>query len=133
MYFSYGMHWCANIVTGPDGDASAVLLRGGRVIVGIDLARQRRGTVAERGLARGPACLTQALGIAGEHNGVDLLAGGELRLETTTAKPAEVAAGPRVGVSCAAEFPWRFWVTGDETVSAYRRSPRVRGVTVREP
>ena len=64
VYFSYGMHWCANLVVGPEGTASAVLLRAGRVVEGVELARSRRGDrVSDRALARGPACLTQALGI----------------------------------------------------------------------
>jgi DNA-3-methyladenine glycosylase len=132
VYFSYGMHWCANVVTGPDGEASAVLLRSGRVVEGADLARRRRGAkVADRSLARGPACLTQALAVTRESNGVDLLAGGALRLEAPRREAAdhggtqaEVADGPRVGISTAADVHWRFWVAGDETVSAYRRSPR---------
>lgn len=124
VYFSYGIHWCANVVTGPDGTASAVLLRAGRVTEGHALARERRGpAVAERSLARGPACLTQALGIDRASGGVDLTAGGELRLERGT-PPTGMSTGPRVGVSRAADAPWRFWVTGDPTVSAYRRSPR---------
>ncbi len=70
VYFSYGMHWCANVVAGPDGTATAVLLRAGRVVEGHDLARERRGPrVADRSLARGPACLTQALGIGRQHDG----------------------------------------------------------------
>ncbi len=125
VYLSYGMHWCANIVTGPAGEASAVLLRSGRVVEGADLARHRRGaSVRDRSLARGPACLTSALAITRDRNGVDLLAGGPLRLEASERAVAEVASGPRVGVSTAADVEWRFWVAGDDTVSAYRRSPR---------
>jgi len=124
VYLSYGMHWCANVVTGPDGAASAVLLRAGRVVLGHDLARSRRGPgVADRALARGPACLTRALAIGRTHNGLDLSPGHTLSLEPGPRLHA-VSVGPRVGVSRAAEVPWRFWVTGDETVSAYRRSPR---------
>jgi DNA-3-methyladenine glycosylase len=124
VYFSYGMHWCANVVTGPDGTASAVLLRAGRVVEGHDLARSRRGArVSERGLARGPACLTQALGIGRAHDGADLTAGGALGLEPGV-PPSSVSTGPRVGVSRAPDVRWRFWATGDETVSAYRRSAR---------
>jgi DNA-3-methyladenine glycosylase len=123
-YFSYGMHWCANLVCGSEGTSSAVLLRAGRVVDGLDLARRRRGArTRERDLARGPARLTMALGIDGAANGVDLLAGGSLRLEPADG-PDGVSRGPRVGVSRAADRPWRFWLTDDETVSAYRRSPR---------
>ncbi len=125
VYFSYGMHWCANIVTGPEGEASAVLLRAGRVVEGIDLARARRGErTAVRSLARGPATLTQALGVGRDHNATDLLSGGSLRLEARPGSAPPVSTGPRVGVSVAADVGWRFWVTGDETVSAYKRSPR---------
>jgi DNA-3-methyladenine glycosylase len=130
VYLSYGLHWCANIVTGPPGEASAVLLRSGRVVEGSELARLRRGpSVADRSLARGPACLTRALAITHACNGADLLGGGPLRLEPDPAgpqatAPPRLACGPRVGVSSAADVAWRFWTAGDETVSAYRRSPR---------
>jgi DNA-3-methyladenine glycosylase len=124
VYFSYGMHWCGNVVTGPDGEASAVLLRAGRVVEGLDLARTRRGPrVTDRSLARGPACLMQALGLDRGADGVDLLDGGAVRLEA--GDPVDdVANGPRVGVSREPDRPWRFWLSGDETVSSYKRSPR---------
>jgi DNA-3-methyladenine glycosylase len=126
VYFSYGMHWCANIVCGPVGRASAVLLRAGQVVAGADLARARRGSpVADAALARGPACLTQALGIDKSHNGVDLVVDDAFRLRPGGPMPASaISQGPRVGVSVAHEVNWRFWLTGDETVSAYKRSPR---------
>lgn len=121
VYFSYGMHWCANVVVGESGRASAVLLRAGEVVDGVDLARSRRGErVVDRSLARGPACLTQALGIGREHDGMDLR--GHLTLPSTP--PPDVSVGPRVGVTLAHDVPWRFWVTGDRTVSSYKRSPR---------
>lgn len=128
VYRSHGIHWCANLVTGPDGEASAVLLRAGRVVAGVDLARTRRGSgVADRSLARGPGCLTRALGIDGQHDGADLLDGGPLCLEPDVAtRRPPVSLGPRVGVTLAPDRPWRFWISGDETVSAYRRSPRAR-------
>jgi DNA-3-methyladenine glycosylase len=123
-YFSYGMHWCANLVCGPDGTASAILLRAGRVVDGLALARRRRGhRITGRDLARGPARLTVALGIDGTANGVDLLGHGALRLEPAD-RTVALSQGPRVGVSQAADRPWRFWRTDDETVSPYRRSPR---------
>jgi DNA-3-methyladenine glycosylase len=128
VYFSYGMHWCANIVCGDAGTASAVLLRSGRVVEGVPLARARRGpAVVDHRLARGPATLTQALGLGREHNEVDLLGGdGRVRLlpPRTPVIPGAVSSGPRVGVSAAADRPWRFWLSGDATVSAYRRSTR---------
>ena len=74
VYFVYGMHWCANIVCGPPGRPSAVLIRAGEVVAGIDAARQRRPAAKQdRELARGPARLAQALGLSGTDNGVDLL------------------------------------------------------------
>jgi DNA-3-methyladenine glycosylase len=121
VYFSYGMHWCANVVVGEVGRASAVLLRAGEVVAGVELARSRRGErVVDRSLARGPACLTQALGIDRRHDGLDL--SGHLVLPEEPM--SEVERGPRVGVSVAHEVPWRFWVPGDRTVSSYKRSPR---------
>jgi DNA-3-methyladenine glycosylase len=125
VYFSYGMHWCANVVCGPEGKASAVLLRAGRVVDGAELARTRRppGT-PDRSLARGPACLTQALGVGRDHNAVDLLASDHVWLTPRGDAAAAVVAGPRVGVSAAADRPWRFWIGDDPTVSAYKRSPR---------
>ena len=125
-YLSYGMHWCCNVVTGVDGHASAVLLRAGRVVRGTELARSRRGErVKDTALARGPGCLRQALGLGKEHNGADLLTSGELRLEPPDGgTDHEVRSGHRVGVTLAHDVPYRFWVAGDPTVSAYKRSPR---------
>ncbi len=130
VYFTYGMHWCMNVVTGPDGVASAVLLRAGEVVEGLDLARDRRGHVAHRDLARGPARLTKALGVDGSYGGVDLLdPSSSLTLSPgDPVDPARVRVGPRVGVAGAgAPTPWRFWVDGDPTVSVYRPAvPRKR-------
>lgn len=129
VYFTYGMHWCCNVVTAVDGQASAVLLRAGRVVEGLDLARARRGPrVLDRALARGPATLTETLGVTGADDGVDLLSGSGIWLHPPSggACQQEVSCGPRVGVSRAADVPWRFWIAGDETVSTYKRSPRVR-------
>ncbi len=113
VYFVYGMHHCANLVTGPDGDPGAVLLRAGEVVGGLDLARERRPGSTDRELARGPARLCRALGIGLGDNGVrpDLVPG-----DPVTA----VSTGPRVGLRHAADRPWRFWITGDPTVSTYR-------------
>jgi DNA-3-methyladenine glycosylase len=123
-YFTYGMHWCCNVVTGPDGKASAVLLRAGRVVEGVDLARTRRGErVSELSLARGPANLAQALGLGREQNGADLLSGGTVSLSPGSVS-GQVSSGPRVGISVAHETPWRFWLTGEPSVSAYKRSPK---------
>jgi DNA-3-methyladenine glycosylase len=147
VYFTYGMHFCVNMVClGEQGSASAVLLRAGAIIAGEDLARARRtrGPVAEgsegpvsegpvskgrariapRDLARGPARLCQALGIDRRLDGADVcVAGAPLRMLSGAGNPgrsAKIATGPRVGVSSAAEIPWRFWYDGDPTVSVYR-------------
>ena len=125
LYFSYGMHWAANVVCGPDGTAGGCLLRAGQVVDGVDLARERRHGAPERDLARGPGRLTQALGLAPEHRGLDLFGDGPVRLEPAEEeRTLEVASGPRVGVSQAADVPWRFWLAGSRYVSAYKRSPR---------
>jgi DNA-3-methyladenine glycosylase len=125
-YFSYGMHVCANVVCSPDGEASAVLLRAGEVVAGLDAARARRGlAVPERDLARGPARLTRALGIGLHQDGADLAA--EPFELTLPEQPVAAASGPRTGVSGAGggdQFPWRFWLPGERTVSTYRRHPR---------
>ncbi|MET7880335.1 DNA-3-methyladenine glycosylase [Micromonospora profundi] len=130
-YFVFGVHWCLNIVCGAEGEASAVLLRAGEVVDGVDIARKRRGEkVPDRDLARGPARLVVALGITASANGTSVLDGtGPLAL-TPPARPvakAAISAGPRVGVAAAHDVPWRFWITGDATVSTYRRhAPRRR-------
>ncbi len=178
VYFTYGMHFCVNVVCAGEGSVSAVLLRAGAVIEGEDLARARRSSrrpghpkkqqtspqgasppapplqapLAWRDLARGPARLCQALDIDRSLDGADLcVASSPLRLRPaqlaantggrTTARsetglaqrdgPVEaarkIASGPRVGVSMAAEVPWRFWFAGDPTVSIYRAHvPRQR-------
>ncbi len=122
VYFSYGMHWCANVVCGPDGTASAVLLRAGEVVDGVPTARARRGDRPDEALARGPANLTQALGIDRSQDGLEL--DGLLVLSPDPVPAEDVLSGPRVGVSLAHDVPWRFWLRGDRSVSAYRRSPR---------
>ena len=118
VYFTYGMHHCCNVVTGPVGTPSAVLLRAGEVVEGLDLARSRRPRSSDRDLARGPARLCQALGIGLAENGADLTAG-SLTLELGEPVDA-VSTGPRVGLRGAPERPWRYWVTGAPSVSAYR-------------
>lgn len=127
VYFTYGMHHCANVVTGVEGTASAVLLRAGEVVEGYDVARARRGGGPDRDLARGPARLCQALGLGLADNGVDLAAG-PVTLEPDEVAPRldRVATGPRVGLRQAADRPWRFWLEGEPTVSPYRPAQRRR-------
>ena len=141
VYLSHGLHLCANVVCGPEGVASAVLLRAGRVVAGEDVARRRRehpavgraprAPVANAALARGPGSLGRALGLRTEDDGGSLLAAGSRLLlsppvaeDVAAPVAAPVAAGPRVGVSTAADRPWRHWLLDDPTVSVYRRSRR---------
>jgi DNA-3-methyladenine glycosylase len=130
VYFTYGMHFCINFVCSPPGECSAVLIRAGEIVEGVDLARAARSDASDRDLARGPARLTKALGLAREDNGLDLCDGGPLTVMQRESADFTVATGPRVGVSSAAEIPWRFWIEGDKTVSAYKaHKPRVRSAT----
>ncbi|MGP9817818.1 DNA-3-methyladenine glycosylase [Glutamicibacter sp. 363] len=132
VYFSYGMHFAINFVCSPAGIASGVLLRAGEVVEGADLARTRRrarrtGTgIKDAQLARGPGNAAQALGITRpEHDGRDLYAA-PFRLSDPPQPPAQISTGPRVGVAGMAggpEFPWRFWLPGEPSVSAFRRGP----------
>ena len=134
VYFSYGMHWCTNVVCGPDGEASAVLLRAGEVVCGADVAAVRRAGIAQRDWARGPARLASALALTGDQSGADVcMPRGRVRFHAPPAHvPAgQIRTGPRVGVSGAggdaAAYPWRFWLDGEPTVSAYRPAkPRAR-------
>ena len=122
VYFTYGMHWCVNVVCQPAGVASAVLLRAGEVADGQELARARRPGVADRELARGPARLTKTLGLDRITDGTSLLdgTGPALLLPGDPVDPALIRTGPRVGVRGGADTPWRFWLDGEPTVSAYR-------------
>ncbi len=134
VYRHLGLHHCANVVTAPAGTASAVLLRAGEVVEGADLARERRERVgvvdSERQLARGPARLAVCLGLDRRANGADLTeAGGSVVVHRHDGPTLSThASGPRVGVSGAggdaAHFPWRYWLTGEPTVSAYRPAYR---------
>jgi DNA-3-methyladenine glycosylase len=128
-YFSYGMHWCANIVCGREGVAAAVLLRAGEVVAGADAASARRSTTRRPAdLARGPARLAAALGLDGAANGLDLChPDSPVRLVSMPARRSKaVRAGPRVGISVATEAPWRFWLDGEASVSAFRPGGRPR-------
>lgn len=123
-YRSYGMHVCANVACGPDGTAAAVLLRAAVVEEGLAVAWSRRGeAVPSTGLARGPGNLCSALGITLADNGIDLF-DARSPVQLHLGAPLASQAGPRVGVSQAADRPWRLWVPGRPEVSVYRRSPR---------
>jgi DNA-3-methyladenine glycosylase len=157
VYFTYGMHFCVNLVCQRAGEAAAVLLRAGRVVAGTDLAAARRTARsgassaagaraggsrrrdAQRELARGPARLCQALGIGRMQDGADVCdPHGPLRVLApagfTGLPAASVSSGPRVGVRLGAEADWRFWVADDPAVSAYRpHVPRRRDAAVPGP
>ncbi|MEO6144489.1 MAG: DNA-3-methyladenine glycosylase [Dermatophilaceae bacterium] len=131
VYFTYGMHWCANLVCGSVGAANAVLMRAGEVVEGLDVAASRRAGVIERDLARGPACLARALALGRDQNGIDTGAVDSVFVvraptggSSLGSAKASVRTGPRVGVSGpggdAAAYPWRFWLEGEATVSQYR-------------
>lgn len=108
VYRSYGIHWCMNVTTSPAGEASAVLLRGGVLTAGQAIAIGRRGR-SDR-LCDGPGKLTQALGVTGAHDGVDVLdPAGPVRLAPGPALPA--TATPRIGITRAVEVPWRWIAT----------------------
>ncbi|OLF09906.1 DNA-3-methyladenine glycosylase [Actinophytocola xanthii] len=124
VYFVYGMHFCANVVSLTDGVPGAVLLRAGEVVAGLDQARARRPAArSDAELAKGPARLTGVLGLEREHNGLDLTdQGSPVRLLAGEPVPATaIRTGPRVGVAVAVDVPWRFWVDGSPSVSTYRR------------
>jgi len=128
-YFTYGMHVCANVVCSPAGTSGGILLRAGEIIAGRELAAARRHTSRSSvDLARGPARLTVALGITLADGGTDLAAG-PLRIELPTVASVSQS-GPRTGVSGlggGADYPWRFWISGDPTVSPYKaHAPKKR-------
>ncbi len=129
VYRSYGVHWCLNIGVEPEGVGAAVLVRAATVLQGVEVVRCRRPRVRrDAELLRGPGCLTAGLDIDGprfDHRSL-LDPDAPLRLLDDSSRLGEqdVIAGPRVGVSAAAEVAWRFHVRGEPSVSAYRRSPR---------
>ncbi len=127
VYFTYGMHWCMNTVTGEEGTGQGCLLRGAEPLEGWDVVRARRGAAKDRDLLRGPGRLGQAYGLRQEHSGIDLCDGGALYLADDGCR-TPVAVGPRVGVATGADQPWRFWVPDSPWVSAYKRHPRAPGV-----
>ena len=126
VYFTYGMHWCANAVCGREGEGIAVLLRAAAPLEGVDAMRAVRPAArADRDLCSGPAKLCQAFGITGAHDGADLVAGDReiVIADDGTPPPVEPANGLRVGLTAGAEHPWRWWVPGDPNVSRGPVSP----------
>ena len=122
IYFTYGMHFCMNVVAGPPGLARAVLIRALEPLAGLDRMRRRRGTADLLRLARGPGCVGQALGLDRRFNGADLtgpklwIAGGE-----RPANRFRVGRSPRIGIRRARDWRWRLYRAGDPFVSGPRR------------
>lgn len=106
VYQSYGVHWCANIVTGPEGEASAVLLRGGAPTVGVEVMERRRGRSDH--LSDGPGKVCAALGINGDHDGTSVIDGPVRLIRGVLPEGAAIDSGPRVGITTAVDRPWRF-------------------------
>lgn len=118
VYFTYGMHWCANVVCDDAGVGHAVLLRAAAPLSGLDTIRDRRGHAhRERDLLAGPARLTQALGITGELDGANLRRPPVRLLDDGVAPPAKPATGPRIGITVAVDDPWRYCVPDDPNLS----------------
>jgi len=134
-YFTYGMHWCANIVCGAEGQAAAVLLRAGEVVRGSETAWSRRPSAKSAAqLAGGPARLARCLGLGSGQNGTDLCdPAGVVRLESLPRRrAAAVRAGPRVGIAVATDRPWRFWLADEPSVSVFRAGGRKRVASDRQ-
>jgi DNA-3-methyladenine glycosylase len=120
VYFTYGMHWCANVVCGDEGIGVAVLLRAAAPLAGLDAMRAARPAARrDVDLCRGPARLCQAFGIDRRHDGIDLVDGaaGIVIVDDGLAPPEEPVRTTRIGLSAGAEHPWRWYVAGDPNVS----------------
>ena len=126
VYFTYGMHWCLNVVAHPEDAAGGVLIRAGEIVAGAPTARSRRTSArTDRDLARGPARLATSMGVTRAQDGIDLFdPSSPLRLELSAdGESLPMSTGPRTGIAGeGADTPWRFWVQGDPTVSPYRRA-----------
>ena len=120
VYFTYGMHWCANVVVQTEGVAAAVLLRALTPIQGLDAMYAARGPAArrDRDLCSGPAKLTQALGIDGALDGANLVSGdlGVIVVDDDQPPPPTPAVTARIGLTNGADLPWRFYIEGTPDV-----------------
>ena len=124
VYLSYGIHWCANLVCGPPGHASAVLLRALEPVQGLETMRERRGGVADRQLCSGPGKLCQALAITRDQDGAPMRGSGLTVTAPDASEPPVLTVTPRIGITKAAEWPLRFTLDGSPWVS---RGPMHRG------
>lgn len=115
VYRSYGVHWCANVVVGPVGEPSAVLLRGGLPVAGVARMQERRGRADH--VADGPGKLCEALGITGAHDGTSLQQGPVRLLPRRAKEPIAFEATPRIGITRAVDRPWRFVARGSDRSS----------------
>ncbi|MFD8263883.1 DNA-3-methyladenine glycosylase [Streptomyces griseoluteus] len=125
VYFTYGMWHCMNLVCGPEGTASGVLLRAGEIVEGAELTRKRRLSARnDKELAKGPARLATALDVDRSLDGTDACTTGDTPIRVLTGTPVppdQVRSGPRTGVAGdGGVHPWRFWAADDPTVSPYR-------------
>ncbi len=116
VYFTYGMHYCFNVVSGPKDHGQAVLIRAIEPVDGIELMMRRRNKEDDKILTNGPAKMVQAMGITKTDYGVPLFEG-KLRIEEYGGSTPDVMIGPRVGISKAVDVPWRFWIKGNRFVS----------------
>jgi DNA-3-methyladenine glycosylase len=132
-YFVYGMHWCANVTCQSPGTAGAVLLRAAEIVEGEPHARARTRTeISPAKLASGPARLARSLGLTGAQTGLDLLdPSSPVRLDSL-GRPVDHRTGPRVGIAVAMEWPWRFWLPDEPSVSAFRPGGRKRVAPTRQ-
>jgi DNA-3-methyladenine glycosylase len=117
VYFTYGMHHCVNVVTGREGQARAILVRALEPLAGVPLMRRRRAIEPAHRLARGPGCVTAALGLSRANDGADLTCGPLWIADRPPVRPGRVVRTPRIGIRVATEWPWRFAFAGHPCVS----------------
>lgn len=122
VYFTYGLHWCLNVVTGVQGEGEGCLLRAAEPVEGLTVMRSRRDGRPDRELLRGPARLAQAFGLDGTWSGADVCDRGPLHLADDGARPAAEST-PRTGVAAGADLPWRYVIPGSRWASPYKRHP----------
>jgi DNA-3-methyladenine glycosylase len=127
VYFTYGMHFCMNVVSGRSGEGAAVLLRAAEPLEGLAEMRACRGRTSVRELCSGPARLCQAFGVDRSFDGTDLVRGGDMWIaEGTPVAASAIAVGRRIGIRVGIELPWRFSVRDDPFVSKGRTGATAR-------